>query len=84
MFLLYNSEHARFVHTGIVAGILECGESPAGRPWYDCLTIEGNTNDDGGPEGWGVLRRLRRFHPDVGDRFIRWADAGQQQAVRAA
>jgi hypothetical protein len=37
------------IHTGFVTEVLDDG-------WR---TIEGNTNDDGGRDGWGVLRRTR-------------------------
>ncbi len=74
VFLLWSPLHVRFAHTGIVAHVVEEGKTPGGNAWFDCETIEGNTNDDGGRDGWGVLRRKRRFYPAAGDRFIRWAD----------
>lgn len=49
--------------------------------WFDCDTIEGNTNDDGSSNGYGVLRRVRRFYPDVRDRFVRWADLDPRHAL---
>lgn len=55
----------RFAHTGFCEGM-----DPAGG-W---TTLEGNTNPDGGREGYGVFRRekghARQFGPD--DRFIWW------------
>lgn len=74
VFLLFSPAHARFAHTGVVVRVRATGGSTGAEPWFDCDTIEGNTNDDGGREGWGVLRKVRRFYPMGGDRFIRWAD----------
>ena len=92
VFLLWNAAKVRFVHTGIVAFVHDRGASPDAHPWFDCETVEGNTNDDGSSNGWGVLRRVRRFYPDIGDRFIHWADLDRRpfagsamaQATRAA
>jgi hypothetical protein len=72
VFLLWSPSLGRFAHTGVVARVRRQGTTPAGNPWSVCDTIEGNTNDDGGREGWGVLRRVRHF--DALDKFIRWAD----------
>jgi hypothetical protein len=74
VFLLWNARLARFAHTGIVARVREKGETPGGDAWFDCDTVEGNTDVGGSREGDGVMRRVRRFHPKVGDRFIRWAE----------
>lgn len=61
IFLLYVPKLKRFAHTGFVLG-------PGAKPgtW---VTIEGNTNDGGNREGWGVFERTRTFGPN--DRFIR-------------
>lgn len=74
VFLLWNMKLVRFAHTGVVARVRGCGSTPGGGVWYDCDTIEGNTDIDGRREGDGVMRRVRRFHPKARDRFIRWAD----------
>jgi hypothetical protein len=42
--------------------------------WFDCDTIEGNTDAGGSREGDGVMRTVRRFYPRAGDRFIRWVE----------
>jgi hypothetical protein len=81
VFLLWSPMYTRFAHTGIVSRVVERGKTPAGSPWFDCHTIEGNTNDDGGRDGWGVLRRIRRFYPRVGDRFVRWAELDRPRAI---
>ena len=78
VFLVWSPALMRFAHTGVVARVRERGKTPGGNRWFDCDTIEGNTNDTGGREGWGVLRKLRRFYVDAGDRFIRWADLDQR------
>jgi hypothetical protein len=51
-----------FHHTGFVLGVVT-NASP-------CTTIEGNTNDDGSREGYGVFVRRRTFNSKA--RFIHW------------
>ena len=74
VFLLWNPRLGRFSHTGIVAHVHEDADDQGDTGWITCDTIEGNTNDDGSREGDAVLRRVRRFWPKLGDRFIRWTD----------
>jgi hypothetical protein len=78
VFLVWKPELARFAHAGIVARVRETGTSPAGFRWFDCDTVEGNSNEDGDRDANAVVRRVRRFHPQLGggrgDRFIRWVD----------
>lgn len=62
VFLIYFPTKGRFAHTGFIVGRHEDGER-----W---ITIEGNTNEDGGRDGTGVYKRLRKFGPE--DRFIHW------------
>ena len=62
VFLLYYPSLGRFAHTGLITGI----SGPS------CHTIEGNTNDGGSRDGWGVFPRVRTFGPR--DRFIHWQD----------
>lgn len=73
VFLLFRPTLGRFAHAGIVARVIDAGHTPGGSPWFDCHTIEGNSNEEGSREATSVVRILRRFYPDVGDRFIRWA-----------
>jgi hypothetical protein len=61
VFLLLYEKLGRFAHTGFVTDVL-----PDGR----IRTIEGNTNDGGSRDGYGVFARIRAIEP--GDRFIRW------------
>ena len=61
VFLLYYPALKRYAHTGFVLEVRDNGA---------CVTIEGNTNDGGSRDGWGVFTRTRRFGID--DRFIRW------------
>jgi hypothetical protein len=62
VFLLYYPSLGRFAHTGFITAIV--GAS--------CRTIEGNTNDGGSRDGWGVFERMRSFGDR--DRFIHWQD----------
>lgn len=60
IFLIWRPTLGHFGHTGFAL-------EQSGSAWK---TIEGNTNPDGGREGYGVFERLRHFAPT--DRFIRW------------
>lgn len=62
IFLLHNG--TRFHHTGFVEEVLPNGAA---------LTLEGNTNAGGSPEGTGVFQRRRTFGPET--RFIDWWEA---------
>ena len=77
VFLKYSPELRRFVHTGVV---VEVDENVDSDDISICTTIEGNTNDDGSPNGFTTLRKVRTFSAKRGDGFIRWADI----ALRAA
>jgi hypothetical protein len=64
VFLVWFPKLNRFGHTGFVVSVGEGGV---------CRCIEGNTNDGGSRDGWGVFERDRRFGAQ--DRFIRWSTA---------
>lgn len=81
VFLLYSKLRRRFIHTGIVVGV-EDEERTRDRDVHRCLTVEGNTNDDGSAEGHSTLCKLRTFREADGHRFIRWAEVAR--AVAAA
>lgn len=85
LFLVWSPMGVCFAHVGVVAHVGALGETPAGRRWFDCDTIEGSAGDDRSRVWWGVIRRTRRFYPAAGDRFIRWADLdGQAPGGRRA
>lgn len=63
MFVLWNDALGRYAHIGFVSGITKSGIE----------TIEGNTNDGGSRDGYGVFARHRTLHPR--DRFIDWEAA---------
>ncbi|HXC24577.1 MAG TPA: hypothetical protein VNU46_01590 [Gemmatimonadaceae bacterium] len=69
VFLLYFPSLNRFAHTGI---ILTVTETPTA---YQCLTIEGNTNDDGSREGYKSCIKTRTFEKTSPHRFIQWEAA---------
>lgn len=64
VFLTWDRKLGRYAHTGFVTDVLANGV---------CATLEGNTNDGGSRDGWGVFARQRTF--GVQDRFIRWTEA---------
>lgn len=73
VFLLYSRRVRRFIHTGIVVGI-EDELRVRERDMHVCVTIEGNTNDDGSSNGHTTLRKVRTFREADGHAFIRWAE----------
>lgn len=73
VFLLYSRLRGRFVHTGVVVDIDDHAD-PLARDVHSCLTVEGNTNADGSPNGNAILRKRRTFRTADGHRFIRWAE----------
>jgi hypothetical protein len=81
VFLLYSRRRARFIHTGIVVGVLD-EHRVHDRDVHECVTVEGNTNDDGSSNGHSTLRKLRTFKEADGHKFIRWAEM-QRKAVAA-
>ncbi len=58
----------RAFHCGFVSGVSADGS--------EIETIEGNTNLDGGAEGYGVFRRQRKTEPKQGYemQYLRWVD----------
>ena len=82
IFLLCSRARARFIHTGIVVGVLEEEERVHERDVHVCVTVEGNTNDDGSSNGHTTLRKVRTFREADGHRFVRWAElTGRAQAA---
>jgi len=73
VFLLYSPLRRRFIHTGIVVGV-EDETRVHERDVHVCITVEGNTNDDGSANGHSTLRKVRTFREADGHRFIRWAE----------
>ena len=65
VFLVWFPKLGRFGHTGFVTEVIELANGIC-----KLRCIEGNTNDGGSRDGWGVFERDRTFGPD--DRFIRW------------
>jgi hypothetical protein len=73
IFLLYSQLRRRFIHTGIVVGVQE-EERVHERDVHVCVTVEGNTNNDGSSNGNTTLRKVRTFREADGHRFIRWVE----------
>jgi hypothetical protein len=72
VFVLYSRALGRFAHTGIVAAV---DPDRAGvRDVHLCVTIEGNTNEDGSRDGFATLRKVRTFREADGHKFIRWTE----------
>ena len=73
LFLLRSGTHSGFTRTGIIVHINDRGYSRTRDPWYECLTVEGNTDRTMAASGPLVLRHYRRLDPERGDRFVRWS-----------
>ena len=70
VFLVWCSDRASYVQTGVVATIGRIVASDIGPASFTCAVIEG-----GGSSSKGRARQTRReFRPARGDRFIRWVD----------
>ena len=50
-------------------------------PYFDCITIEGNTNHRGMRNGGRVARVARRIVPAEGDVVIRWVDLDHRNKI---
>jgi len=80
IFLLYSQLRRRFIHTGIVVGVLD-EERVQERDVHVCVTVEGNTNEDGSVHGHATLRMVRTFREADGHKFIRWAEIERRAAA---
>ena len=76
IFLLYSQARRRFIHTGIVVGVQD-EERVLERDVHVCVTVEGNTNDDGSANGYATMRKVRTFREADGHRFVRWVEMGR-------
>ena len=72
VFLLWSPAVRRFVRTGIVTHVERAAHFSRGEKFYECVTIEGDSDASAEGPGTKTLRRARRFAPQMGDRFIRW------------
>lgn len=86
VFLAYSKGLGRFHHAGIVVSVdARYPEPTAGavgeHGLWVCTTVEGNTNDDGSPNGNATLRKVRRLNTLAGDRFVRWVELEQLRAA---
>jgi hypothetical protein len=71
MFLLYTTSMGRYAHTGFVNGTDNDFDGAWEMRWDGprFFTVEGNTNDDGSRDGFGVFERYRA---PAGMKFLRW------------
>lgn len=72
VFLLWKPEDRRFVRTGIVTHVEHSANFSRAEKFYQCVTIEGDSDASSASPGNKILRRQRKFAPEMGDRFIRW------------
>jgi hypothetical protein len=74
VFLLWSPRHQYFVRSGIIVSIEGTGFLRNLNLYYDCVTIEGDTDESMAVSGGRTLRHLRTLSSQGGDRFIRWRD----------
>jgi hypothetical protein len=60
------------VRTGIVTHVERAAEFARGEQFYECVTIEGDSDANAEASATRTLSRIRCFVPELGDRFIRW------------
>jgi hypothetical protein len=85
LFLLWSPAEKAFVHTGIIVKVdPDTGYDRNQEPWYECITIEGDTNTLRARRGGRTLRQVRVLSAAKGDRFVRWTalEGGERGAVR--
>ena len=84
LFLLWCPAKKRFVRTGIVVQIEGRGFHLNQAPWYECTTIEGDTNRWRAARGGRTLLQHRVLSADHHDRFVRWTalEPGEMGATR--
>jgi hypothetical protein len=72
VYLLWSPAKRLFVRAGIVLSRSRRFRYPSGRRFYECLTIDGDTADDGALRGGRTAVVRRVLSPSSGDRLIRW------------
>jgi hypothetical protein len=72
VYLLWSPAKRMFVRAGIVLSRSRRLRYPSGRRYYECLTIDGDTADDGAVRGGRTAVVQRVLSPSKGDRLIRW------------
>jgi hypothetical protein len=72
VYLLWSPAKRLFVRAGIVLSRSRRFRYPSGRRYYECLTIDGDTADDGSLRGGRTAVVQRALSPSSGDRLIRW------------
>jgi len=75
-----NPARRTFVRAGVVVRVVARGWWTPKRPYTDVLSVEGDTDGQGGLGGTEVFRVARRTSASTGDRFLRWCDAERRSA----
>jgi hypothetical protein len=78
IFLQFSPLRRIFVHAGIVVQVCTRAKINEMTPYFEVVTIEGDTDGHGRLRGGRTMRITRRLSPSSGDRFLRWVDLDQQ------
>jgi hypothetical protein len=76
----YSPARREFVRVGVVGHVGRY--RPPGAGYWDIVSIEGNSGERGELAGSNVVRIVRRFSPELGDRCIRWTRARTRESAR--
>lgn len=80
IFGLWSPFQGLFVRSGIILRVNGRAVLPNGT-YYECTTLEGDTNRAGAARGKAAHRAKRFLSPDAGDRFLRWVDLDPAPAI---
>jgi hypothetical protein len=74
VFLLYGPARRTYVRAGIVVDVVDVIRHSALQRSYDCMTIEGDTDQAMSLRGGMLLWRRRRLSAARNDAFVRWTE----------
>lgn len=74
LFALWSPARREFVRSGIIVTVGHHGVLPDGARYFECTTLEGDTNERMSARGNSTRRVKRYLSFETGDRFIRWLD----------
>lgn len=83
IFGLWSPLQGLYVRSGIILRVKGRTVLPNGT-YYECVTLEGDTNRAGAAQGRSAYRAKRFLAPEVGDRFLRWTDLEPAAATEGA
>lgn len=74
IFLLRGLERRGFIRAGVVARVSNVGKYSETEPYFDVISIEGDSDEFGQIGGGRTVRIARRLTVASGDLFLRWVE----------